>query len=49
MVCRKLFNSNTANNLELKSESDLLAKLGDVDEDLFYELGMVLVDRLELK
>jgi hypothetical protein len=26
----------------------LHAKLGDVDEDLFYELGMVLVDRIEL-
>ncbi len=24
-------------------------KLGDVDEDLFYELGMCLIDRIELK
>ncbi len=27
----------------------LRAKLGDVDEDLFYELGMCLIDRIELK
>ena len=27
----------------------LRAKLGDVDEDLFFEIGMCLVDRIELK
>ena len=27
----------------------LRAKLGDVDEDLFYELGMCVIDRIELK
>ncbi len=37
-----------------ESMQDLLgealhATLGDVDESLFYELGMVLVDRIELK
>ena len=38
--------------IELMHEivSDALrAKLGDVDEDLFYELGMCLIDRIELK
>jgi hypothetical protein len=33
---------------ELVSDA-LRAKLGDVDEDLFYELGMCLIDRIELK
>ena len=27
----------------------LRQKLGDVDDDLFYDLGMVLIDRIELK
>ena len=38
--------------IELMHEivSDALrAKLGDVDEDLFYELGICLLDRIELK
>ena len=33
---------------DLLSEA-LTAKLGDVDESLFFDLGMVLVDRIELK
>ena len=33
---------------DLLSEA-LTAKLGDVDESLFFDLGMVLIDRIELK